>query len=408
MQTITPAKSQAIADEQQYIAQTYARPQFVLTHGESVHVYDAAGNAYLDLVAGIAVMALGHSDPQLSAIIAEQAQRLVHVSNLYYTAPQGELARLLCENSFADRVYFCNSGAEANEAALKFARKVAYHNGDSHKTEIITFSSGFHGRTAGALSVTPKAKYQEPFKPLLPDITVLPFNDIDALQAHISNKTCAVIVEPIQGEGGIHAASTEFLQALRDSCDAHNACLIFDEVQCGVGRTGNLWTHTASEVTPDIMTLAKPLANGLPIGATLMTDAVHAVLQPGDHGSTFAGGDLVCSVALHVLQRINTPELLQHVQDVGTWLRSELETLAAKHKQIVDVRGRGLMLGIEFDFPATEVVTAGYAAGFLTVNAGPNTLRLVPPLIIEQAHLAEYITFLDTFLQQKEHEQNDR
>lgn len=402
MQTFPQTESSAIANEQHYIAQTYARPPFVLTSGEGAVVYDNAGKQYIDLVAGIAVMALGHSDPQISAVIAEQAQRLVHVSNLYYTVHQGELARLLCENSFAARVYFCNSGAEANEAAMKFARKIAYQNGDTHKTEIITFTRGFHGRTAGALSVTPKAKYQTPFKPLLPDVTVLPFNDSAALQSHISDKTCAVIVEPVQGEGGIHPASTEFLQAVREACDTHNACLIFDEVQCGLGRTGGLWAHTASGVSPDMMTLAKPLANGLPIGATLMTAQVHAVLQPGDHGSTFAGGDLVCAVAAHVFERVSNSMLLTHVQTTGEWLYAELQSLAERHQRIVDVRGRGLMLGIEFDFPATDVVEAGYASGFLTVNAGPNTLRLVPPLIIEKEQLAHFISFLDAFLHQKD------
>lgn len=402
MQTLPQMKSSAIENEQRYIAQTYGRPDFVLTHGDGVHVYDAHGKAYVDLVAGIAVMALGHSDPQISEVIAKQAQTLIHVSNLYYTGPQGELARLLCENSFADRVYFCNSGAEANEAALKFARKVAYQNGDSYKTELVTFTSGFHGRTAGALSITPKAKYQAPFKPLLPDVTVLPFNNIEAVQQHISDKTCAVVVEPIQGEGGINPATPEFLQALRTLCDEYGASLIFDEVQCGVGRTGELWAHSVSGVTPDIMALAKPLANGLPIGATLMTDAVHSALQPGDHGSTFAGGDLICAVATHVFKRVNSPEMLAHVNATGEWLHKQLVALKEKYTCVVDVRGRGLMLGIEFNFPAPEVVNAGYAAGFLTVNAGANTLRLVPPLIIKQSHLKDFISFLDAFLQTKE------
>lgn len=386
----------AIHNEQTYIAQTYARPPFVLTHGDGVLVYDADGNPYLDFVAGIAVMALGHSDPQIAAVITEHADKLIHVSNLYYTEPQGELAALLCDNSFADRVYFCNSGAEANEAAIKFARKYAYVNGNTNKTELITFTHGFHGRTAGALSITPKAKYQEPFKPLLPDVTVLPFNDIEAAKAAISNKTCAVVVEPIQGEGGIHVATADFLAALRDACDAVDACLIFDEVQCGVGRTGDLWAHTQSDVTPDIMCLAKPLANGLPIGATLMTDKIHAALKPGDHGSTFAGGNLIAGVAAHVFQRINDPQLLSHVATMGDYLGEKLQAIQSSH--IKDIRGRGLMWGIELDIPATEVVEAGYAAGFLLVNAGPNVLRLVPPLIVQTDHIDSLIDFLSNTL----------
>ena len=403
MTTPTQTEHAAIANEQQYVAQTYVRPPFVLTHGEGVHVYDTDGKQYVDFVAGIAVMSLGHSDPTISEIVAKHAQQLVQVSNLYYTEPQGRLAKLLCDNSFADRVYFCNSGAEANEAAIKFARKRAYVNGDTDKTEIVTFTKAFHGRTAGALSVTPKAKYQEPFKPLLPDVTVLPYNDVAAATEHISAKTCAVIVEPLQGEGGINPADAEFLQALRKLCDKHNAVLIFDEVQCGLGRTGALWAYESSGVTPDIMTLAKPLANGLPIGATLMTDDIHSVLQPGDHGSTFAGGNLVCAVAEHVVQRVLDADLLKHVQSMGETVMAGLLHLAEKYESIVDVRGRGLMVGIEFDFPAPDVVEAGFEAGFLTVNAGPNTLRLVPPLIVEESHLLSFVSFLDTFLQNKEH-----
>lgn len=386
----------AIQNEQTYIAQTYARPPFVLTHGDGMIVYDADGKTYLDFVAGIAVMALGHSDPQVTAVIQEQARKLIHVSNLYYTEAQGELAAALCQASFADRVFFCNSGAEANEAAIKFARKMAYANGDTHKTEIIAFTHGFHGRTAGVLSITPKPKYQDPFKPLLPDVTILPFNDSATAKAAISERTCAVVVEPIQGEGGIHVASADFLQMLRQACDAVGAVLIFDEVQCGFGRTGDLWAHTQSGVTPDIMTLAKPLANGLPIGATLMTEKVHSALQPGDHGSTFAGGALVSAVATHVLTRLNTPDFLAHVSAMGTYLQQKLAAIQSTH--ITEIRGRGLMVGVQLDIPATPIIEAGYAAGFLLVNAGPDVIRLVPPLIVEMAHIDTLVDFLSSVL----------
>ena len=387
----TDISHEAIQQEQKYIAHTYSRPPFVLTHGEGMTLYDETGKTYTDFVAGIAVMSLGHSDPHINEVIQDQATKLIHVSNLYYTAPQGELAQALCEHSFADRVYFCNSGAEANEAAIKFARKYAYAKGETERTELIAFEHAFHGRTAGALSITPKAKYQEPFKPLLPDVTVLPFNNIEAVKAHISAKTCAVVVEPIQGEGGIHPADAEFLQALRAACDEHDVPLIFDEVQCGLGRTGELWAHTFSGIEPDMMTLAKPLANGLPIGATLMNDKIHAVLKPGDHGSTFAGGNLVCAVASHVLQRLSSPDMLQRVRETGAYFKQKLAAIESEH--IIAVRGRGLMLGLELDIPATDVVEKGYEAGFILVNAGRMLYALCHLLLLENIILMHSLAF---------------
>jgi acetylornithine/N-succinyldiaminopimelate aminotransferase len=386
----------AIHQENNYIAQTYPRPDFVITHGEGMTVYDSDGKEYLDFVAGIAVMALGHSDSGVVEIIQQQAAKLIHVSNLYYTEAQSKLAQQLCDVSFADKVFFCNSGAEANEACLKFARKYAKLNGGDNKTEIIAFTKGFHGRTFGALSITPKAHYQDPFKPLVPDVTILPFNDIDALKAAISDRTAAVVVEPVQGEGGINPATEEFLQACRAACDDVGALLIFDEVQCGLGRTGTLWAHEPSGVTPDLMALAKPLASGLPIGAALMTDKVHSAVKPGDHGSTFAGGSVVSAVASYVVETINTPEFLAHVQEMGEYLLEQLQSLESSH--IVEIRGRGLMLGIEVDFPAIDLVNAGYTAGYLLINAGPNTVRLVPPLIVEKEHIDHLIAFFKTVL----------
>jgi len=369
---------------EQYVAQTYRRPPFVLNKADGMRVWDTDGKEYLDLVSGIAVMSLGHSDPQVTDMIQEQAHQLVHVSNLYYTEPQAQLAQQLCEKSFADRVYFCNSGAEANEGAIKFARKFAYANG-TPRQEIISFSHGFHGRTMGALAVTPKPQYQDPFRPLMAGSTVLPVNDIAAAEAGITQNTCAVIIEPIQGEGGVRPVDTEFLQALRRICDATDTLLIFDEVQCGVGRTGTLWAHEFSGVTPDMMTLAKPLASGLPIGAVLMTDRVHQAIEAGDHGSTFAGGALVCAVANHVLERISEPAFLAHVNAMSAYLFDRLSEINTPH--IKEIRGRGLMMGIELDFPASDIVNAGYDEGLLMVGAGANTLRLVPPLIIETSDI---------------------
>lgn len=386
----------AIHQEKNYIAQTYPRPEFVITHGEGMTVYDSDGKEYLDFVAGIAVMALGHSDPGVVDVIRQQAAKLIHVSNLYYTEAQSKLAQQLCDVSFADKVFFCNSGAEANEACLKFARKYAKTYGGPDKTEIIAFTKAFHGRTYGALSITPKAHYQDPFKPLVPDVTILPFNDIEALKAAISDRTAAVVVEPVQGEGGINPATNEFLQACRAACDEVDALLIFDEVQCGLGRTGTLWAHEPSGVTPDLMALAKPLASGLPIGAALMTDKVHSAVKPGDHGSTFAGGAVVCAVASYMIDTINRPEFLTHVQNMGDYLLEQLQSLNSTH--IVDIRGRGLMVGIEFDFSAVDLVNAGYTAGYLLINAGPDTLRLVPPLIVQKEHIDHLIGFFKTVL----------
>ncbi|HLV34081.1 MAG TPA: aspartate aminotransferase family protein [Spirillospora sp.] len=395
--TTVDLTQQVIDLEQTYVVQSYARPPFVLARGEGVTLYDTEGNAYLDFVAGIAVNALGYGDADITAAIQQALSNgVLHVSNLYHTAPHAELAALLCEKSFADRVLFCNSGAEANEGAIKFARKVAYEKGKTDKTEIVTFTNGFHGRTIGALAVTPKEKYQKPFAPLMPGAVLAEFNSIESAQAAIGPKTAGVIVEPIQGEGGINPATPEFLRALRELCDKHDAVLIFDEIQCGLGRTGTLWAHEQYGVTPDIMTLAKPLANGLPMGAVLCTEAVASAIKPGDHGSTFAGGLLVASVAKVVVERISQPEFLAHVTEVGAYL---MERLAEINSPLIkEVRGRGLMAGIELTIPAVPLVKEGFRQGLLTVNAGDNVLRFVPPLIIEKKHIDAMIEKLTVIL----------
>lgn len=370
-----------IQAEADYLVQTYVRPPFVLTHGRGATLYDSAGRAYLDFFAGIAVMALGHSDPEWAAAVAEQAARLTHVSNLFHTAPHVALAERLVAHSFADRVFFCNSGAEANEGAIKFARNLARARGAADQVEIVAFSGAFHGRTTGALALTPREKYQAPFRPLLPGVVIAPFNDVEAAERAIGPRTCAVIVEPIQGEGGVQPATPAFLRALRRFCDAHGALLICDEVQCGLGRTGDLWAHEAAGVTPDIMTLAKPLANGLPIGAILTTEAVAAALHPGDHGSTFAGGPLVCRAAQVVFDRISHPEFLEAVAEKGAHLLAQLRAQLPA-EALVELRGRGLMVGVELSCEAAPVVRRCAERGLLVINAGTHVLRLVPPLIV--------------------------
>lgn len=377
---------------EKYLVPTYARPPLVFTHGEGIYLYDDQGNRYLDFMAGIAVNALGHADPAWAQVVAEQAHRLTHISNLYHNEPQLLLAQKLVQSSFADKLFFSNSGAEANEAALKFARKYARTHHGEGKTGIVAFSHSFHGRTMGALAVTHKARYREPFLPLVPGVTFAEYNDLAAAAAAIGSETCAVIVEPVQGEGGVHAAAPTFLNGLRQLCDQHNALLIFDEVQCGLGRTGHLWAYQALGVTPDMMSIAKPLAGGLPIGAVLVTDKVAAAIQPGDHGSTFAGGPLVCAAALHLFERVNQPTFLAQVQEMGAYLRHRLQTLECD--KLVAVRGLGLMVGLELNVPVADVVAAARHKGLLLVNAGENVIRFVPPLIVTRPHIDEAMEVL--------------
>ena len=388
--------AQIIAGEKAHIAQTYKRGPMVLSHGQGMFVWDTEGRKYLDFMAGIAVDALGHSDPGIAAILAEQAGKLIHTSNLFYTAPQVQLAEKLTANSFADKVFFTNSGTEANEGAIKFARKFARATSGEGKTQIVCFEHAFHGRTMGSLAITPKEVYQAPFRPLMPDVVVAPFNDIAGLESVIGPQTCAVFIEPVQGEGGIHPATPEFLNELRKRCDEVGALLVFDEVQCGLGRTGDLWAHTATGITPDIMTLAKPLAGGLPIGAILMTDRVAETMEYGGHGTTFAGGPLICAVASYVFDRISDGTFLQHVTEVGGYLKERLEEVNSPH--IKEVRGHGLMVGVEMDLDVSKIINAGYEHGVLMVGSGQSVLRVIPPLIAENQHVDLFVERLSEIL----------
>jgi predicted acetylornithine/succinylornithine family transaminase len=389
-----------IQAESQYVLQTYGRPSVVFTHGKGLHLYDSEGHEYLDFSSGIAVTALGHSDEEWATAVAEQAHKLTHISNLYHSEPQVRLAQKLVENSFADKVYFCNSGAEANEAAIKFARKYsltqrrrdAEGQDEHHPTKIVAFSGGFHGRTVGALSVTYKEQYRRPFAPLMPDVEFATFNDLDTARAAIDDQTCAVIVEPVQGEGGVNPATPDFLKGLRQLCNQVGALLIFDEVQCGLGRTGKLWAYQNYSVTPDIMTLAKPLAGGLPMGATLMTQKVADVLKPGDHGSTFAAGPLVCTAANVVFDRINQPEFLEKVRFHGSYLQHKLQTLESD--KITAVRGFGLLVGVELNVPAAPIIAAARERGLILINAGENVLRFAPALVVNKSEIDTAVAIL--------------
>ena len=391
-------KAEVMQKDKQYSVPVAARPDFVLERGQGVTLYDTDGKAYTDWVAGIAVNALGYGDRELMNVVSQQMNTgLIHVSGLYHTPAPVELARLLCDNSFADKAYFCNSGAEAIEGALKFARKVAYVNGKKNKTKVVSFSHAFHGRTMGALAITPKDKYQDPFKPMVPGAVIGEFNDIDSAKQVIDSDTAAVVIEPIQGEGGINLATAEFLQTARQLCDLHEAALIFDEIQCGLGRTGDLWAHSFSGVSPDIMVLAKPLAGGLPVGAILTTDAVASAMQPGDHGSTFSGGAVVMRAGEMVVKRVLSDGFMEHVKEVGDYLLERLQELNSPH--ITDVRGRGLMAGIELDAPPSAIVERGYQHGLLLASAGANVIRFIPPLIIEKRHVDELIEKLTIILE---------
>lgn len=379
-----------------YVLGTYARAPFVLSHGSGMMLYDTEGRSYLDFGAGIAVNALGHADPEIVAVVQAQMSTLGHTSNLYVTEPQAELAAMLCVLSFADKVYFCNSGAEANEAAIKFARKYARAVHSPAKSEIVAFTGGFHGRTIGSLALTPRERYQAPFRPLMPGVAFAPFNDIEAAEKLIGPQTCAVFVEPVQGEGGINVASPEFLESLRILCNRFGALLVFDEIQCGLGRTGKLWAYEHFGVEPDIMTLAKALGGGLPMGATLLTQKVADVMEAGDHGSTFAGGPVVARAAQVVLRRVGDPGMLAHVTAMGGLLTQRLTEIASPH--IKAVRSLGLMVGVEMDREVRPLIVAGYQNGVILLNAGPNVLRLLPPLIVGEHEIEQLVTILNRIL----------
>lgn len=396
----TEATAAAVQADQDYILQTYVKPDFVIERGEGVYLYDTEGRRYLDFVAGIAVNALGYGDPEVTQAIAEQAAKLIHTSNLYHTVPAGELARAMVEASPGfDRAFFCNSGAEAIEGAIKFARRYARDRFGEGKTAIVAFDGSFHGRTMGALAVTSREKYREPFMPVMPGVRFANFNDLESLAAAMGDDVCAVVLEPVQGEGGLRTAEPAFLQGVRELCDQHHALLILDEIQCGMGRTGTLWAHEPYGVRPDLMTVAKPLAGGLPMGAVLLTQAVADCIHPGDHGTTFGGNPLAAAVAGVVFKRINDPAFLAHVRAVSSYLDESLQDLMAERGDtILELRGRGLMRGIRIAGSAGAVREAAHAEGLLIATAGDDVLRLVPPLIIDTAHIDALIAGLRNVL----------
>jgi len=381
-----------------YIATTYTRYPIALVRGEGCRVWDADGKAYLDFVAGIAVCALGHSHPRLIRAITAQAQRLLHVSNLYHIEPQACLAELLCRHSFADRAFFCNSGAEANEAALKLARKYAKERFNSDRTEVITMRGSFHGRTLATVTATAQEKYHKGFEPLVPGFRYVPFNDLRAVELAVDARTAAILVEPIQGEGGVQVAADGYLSGLRKLCDERGLLLILDEVQTGLGRTGTLFAYQQAGVAPDILTLAKALAGGIPMGAMLAREEVMAAFSPGSHAATFGGNPFASAVALETLNTILEEDLPGRAARLGARILDRLRALQARLPVIRALRGRGLLIGIEVAADAKAIVATCMERGLLILTAGDDVLRLVPPLILSEAEADEGLAILEGVL----------
>lgn len=367
-----------------------------IVSGKGARLEDAAGRSYLDFAAGIGVNGLGHGDRAVVAAIRDQSRRLVHASNLYHSEPGSALAQRLSALAFPAKVFLCNSGSEAVEAAIKFARRLGRTQG---RTELLAFEGAFHGRTLGALSLTWKAAYREPFEPLVPDARFCPWGDLDAAAERIGPRTAAVVVEPVQGEGGVRPAPAGFLQGLAALCRERGALLVADEIQCGLGRTGRLFAHQHDGVTPDLLTLAKPLGGGLPLGAVLLREDLAGGLGVGDHGSTFGGNPVACAAALAVLDRLSSEGFVDAVARKGASLARGLRALARRHPgAVAEVRGVGLMLGVELRGPAAPVVEGLRARGVLATRAGERVLRLLPPLVVKPAEIREFLAALDSVL----------
>lgn len=376
---------------------TYKRPPMDLVRGEGVYLFDRDGNRYLDFVSGIAVNALGYGDPGLLAALHGAADGLIHTSNLYHTAPGEVLAQQLVDRSFASRVFFCNSGGEANEAAFKFARRWARTINDD-KAQIVALRGSFHGRLFGSLAATDRPAYRVPFRPLAGGISIVERDLNDVAAALDATTGAAVIAEPVQGEGGVRVLDHGFLRELRALTKERQAALILDEIQCGLGRTGTFFAHEQAGIEPDMVTIAKPLAGGLPMGAVLLSDEIAAAIKPGDHGTTFGGGPFVASVASYVVGRLSDPDLLTHVRETGAWFGSQLQEIARRTGRIRGVRGVGFMWGMDIMGTAAHVVSEAMAAGLLTCTAGEYTVRLLPPLVATKDELAEGLAVLESVL----------
>ncbi len=387
--------------DKKYFMNTFgSRTQVCFQYGKGINLWDTDGKKYYDFFAGIAVSALGHSHPKLVNAIKEQADKFIHCSNLYYIEPQAKLAKVLVENSCADRVFFANSGAEANEGAIKLARIYFKKKGMPEKFEIITLEKSFHGRTLATIAATGQDKYQKPYSPLTPSFLKVPINDLEALKKSINGSTCAVMIEPIQGESGVNLTTIEYMKGVRELCDKEGIMLIFDEVQCGLGRTGKLFAYQHFGIEPDIFTLAKALGGGFPIGALCAKEHIASAFEPGDHGSTFGGNPLACSAALAVMDVMLNDNLPQNSENMGNYFIEKLESLKNKYGFIKEVRGKGLMIGIQLSIEkAKDIVSVCFEKGYLIGNVGNNIIRILPPLIINKDDIDGFVTMFDSVLE---------
>ena len=387
-----------IQEAEKYLIHSYNRYPVVLDHGEGVYLYDTAGKRYLDFGGGIAVCALGYSDDAFKEALKKQIDKGIHFSNYFYSEPMIAAARGLAEATGLEKVFLANSGTEANEGALKLARKYAILNGHENRHEIISMNKAFHGRSMGALSVTGTAKYREPFEPMLAGVSFADYNDLASVEEKITDNTYAVIVEAVQGEGGIYPAEPEFLQGIRRLCDEHDIMMICDEIQCGMGRTGAMFAYQHYGVKPDIVTMAKGIGNGICVGAIATTARIAETLVPGDHGTTFGGNPLSCAAVAETLAIFKKEHILEHVREVGGYLEERLGQLAETKKTVRERRGKGLMQGLELTEPAADYIRKALEEGLILMGAGANVIRLVPPLVIGKEHVDEMISVLEKLL----------
>jgi acetylornithine/N-succinyldiaminopimelate aminotransferase len=394
--------SDILADSQKYVMNTYGRQPLVLVKGRGTRVFDSDGREYIDFVSGVAVCNLGHCHPRVVVALQKQAQRLIHVSNHYHNEPQINLAKALVQHSFADKVFFCNSGTEAVEAAIKLARRYAREVLKEDRYEIVTMQGSFHGRTMGALAATAQDRFHKGFEPVPPGFRYVPFDDVPAVEEVINKQTCAVLVEPVQGEGGVNVPSDGYLKSLRELCDRNGILLMLDEIQTGMGRTGRLFAYEHADVTPDVAALAKGLGAGMPIGALLATEKAARALPPGSHGSTFGGNPLACATALASLEAlIEDNIIIPAVESLGEYFLEGLRGLQKKYSFVKDVRGKGLLVGMELDFSGKDVVTSCLREGLLINCTMDTVLRFMPPLIIVEEEIDKLLQALDGIFAKK-------
>jgi predicted acetylornithine/succinylornithine family transaminase len=397
---------QIVDRERRFLLQTYNRYPIAFARGKGVFLLDLDGRRYLDLVAGLGVNALGHAHPRIVKVIREQAARVIHLSNLYYNEYQGLLAEKLCGLSGLQRAFFSNSGTEAIEGAIKLARLAGHRVGGEAKCELVALQGSYHGRTFGAMSLTGQDKYRKGFEPLLEDVKFVPRNDSDALHASVSDNTAALILEPIFGEGGIHECTPEFLRACRAVADRHRAALIFDEIQCGLGRTGTIFAFQSFGVAPDIVAIAKPIAAGLPLGAFLAREEFASAISAGQHGTTFGGGPLACRVALEYLAIVEEEKLLENVSRTGNYLRERLSELVEKRSAAREVRGRGFIQGLQLEVPARPIVEQALADGILINSTQDTVIRFLPPFLLQEKHVDKAMRVLKKLLGKKQRRAN--